>query len=342
MKARYEEESGDSVDSAGDAAIRLRVLAGEIYNAQCQLDWLRRQMFASTADGEYLDKLAEQRGITRRAASKARGTLTFSVNNTLSYAVFIPAGTTVSSDGSFPVRIVTTEDTELPENTYSVTVNAEAEQAGFIGNVSAGDAVVPVSVPSGIDAVRNSSAFTGGDDAETDDALRERVIASFYSRPNGMNASYYRQLAESVDGVDKAGIIERLNGDYTLGIYLCGRGGAVSDSVLNAARQVIEENRGVNVVVTVGRASPVLFDLTAEVTAKAGYSAEEVTNIITAAFTAFIGSLPAGGRLYLSNLGKCLMETGCIDNYEFDDSMQSRTISGAQYFENGEIEIEVV
>ncbi len=341
MKQSYENERGGEIDEAGDIAIRLRLLAGEIYNAKCEAEWLKRQLFASTACGEYLDYIAAQRGLSRRAATKSRGALTFSVEETVDHAISIPRGTTVSTGGASPVRVKTSADSELPANTYSVTVSAEAEEAGFAGNIIIGEAVVPVSMPSGVDSVINNSAFSGGDDAESDLALRERVLASFADRPNGMNAAYYRELAESVEGVEKAGVVERVNGVYTLGVYLCGRGGAVSNEVLQNAAAVIEANRAVNLQVTVDRAGPVDYDLDVTVKAKAGYSAAEVRQAVSAAFVSCVGSTPAGGKMYLSRLGKFLMDTGVIENYQFDSDMQNATVSAAHYFEVGDITIEV-
>ena len=95
MKERYEQESGFEVDEASDIAIRLKVLAGEIYNMQTTLDWTKRQMFAATATSENLDNLAAQRGLTRKAAVKATGQITFRLSETLNYAVPIPRGTVV-------------------------------------------------------------------------------------------------------------------------------------------------------------------------------------------------------------------------------------------------------
>ena len=80
MKRRYQEESGFEIDEASDVAIRLRVLAGEIYNMQTTLDWTKRQFFPETATGDYLGFLARQRGLERYPAAKAKGSLTFSVN----------------------------------------------------------------------------------------------------------------------------------------------------------------------------------------------------------------------------------------------------------------------
>jgi uncharacterized phage protein gp47/JayE len=60
MKAKYIEESGSEFLETSDIAIRLRVLAGEIYNAQTSLEWLKKQMFVNTASGENLDYLASE------------------------------------------------------------------------------------------------------------------------------------------------------------------------------------------------------------------------------------------------------------------------------------------
>ena len=66
MKNAYEHETGDSFNEVSDIAIRLKVLAGEIFKLQTNLEWWKRQMFAVSASGECLDKLASQRGIERK------------------------------------------------------------------------------------------------------------------------------------------------------------------------------------------------------------------------------------------------------------------------------------
>lgn len=61
MKAEYILQSRYEFDEASDCAIRMRVLAGEIFNAVSNAEWLKKQMFISTASGEYLDYFASQR-----------------------------------------------------------------------------------------------------------------------------------------------------------------------------------------------------------------------------------------------------------------------------------------
>lgn len=77
MKNVYEQETGDSFNEKSDIAIRLKVLAGEIFKVQTNLEWWKRQMFAVSASGECLDKLASQRGIERKKAMKSTGEITF-------------------------------------------------------------------------------------------------------------------------------------------------------------------------------------------------------------------------------------------------------------------------
>ena len=341
MKEKYEDESACEIDPASDIAIRLKVLAGEIYNAQCSLEWLKRQMFADTATGEYLDLLAQQRGITRRAAKKARGQLTFSVADTLDYPIEIPEGTVVATNGETPVRVYTTEPAVLPQATYSVNVNAEAEQPGYNGNIAAGTAEVPVNVPVGIDMVTND-VFIGGDDEESDKTLRDRIKESYLNRPNPANPAFFRQLALTVDGIDKAGTIDRYNGFGTVGVFVARKDYDVTDEALAEVNRVIQLNKPVGIYAVVNRANHLDYDLNVTVKAKPGYGQAEVIEKITNAFTDFIGSLNVGARLYLSNLGQYLFETGCIENYEFDMSMDNVDAGGAQFFRPGDVTIQVI
>ncbi len=342
MKDKYILESGSEFDEVSDIAIRLKVLAGEIYSMQTSLEWLKRQLFPSSASGEYLDRFAEQRGLERRAAVKAAGTLTFRVNETRSTAVTIPRGTVISTDTEVPVRVYTTENSELPANTYSVTVAAEAEQAGYRGNINAGTATIPVSMPSEIDSVTNQSPFRGGSDEESDTTLRERIRDSYIGRPNGMNAAYYIALALSVPGIAKAGVISKQRGAGTVNVYVSGTANStVSNEKLAEVQSIMNRERELNVDVLVAGATAREYDLDVAVTAKAGYETAEVTSMINAAFEAYLDSIPIGGRLYLSTLGKYLLDTGCIETYEFDMSMANTTAAGSKYFAPGDVNIEV-
>lgn len=342
MKNNYIESSGKNFDEASEIAVRMKVMAGEIFNAYSSLEWLKRQMFASSASGEYLDYIARERGIERRQATKAKGVLTFSVEEASSDPILIPRGTVVVTPGSNPLRFYTTEDAVLPLMTMSVSVNAEAEVAGFAGNILAGINFLPVSVPAEIVQIRNNSRFVGGADTETDSSLRERIKDTYYCVPNGMNKAYYQQLAKTVDGVKKVGVVSFARGAGTINVYVSGNEDDISQAVVDEVAQVIQSKREINLDVQVFAAVKSPYNLNVTVKAKAGYTQNDVTELIAQAFEEYLSTIPMGGKLYLSSLGKYLLETGCIENYEFDMSMTNAIVPGSQYFVSGETVIEVI
>lgn len=220
MKNAYEHETGDSFNEVSDIAIRLKVLAGEIFKLQTNLEWWKRQMFAVSASGECLDKLASQRGIERKKAMKSTGEITFNISQPCSHDIIIPKGCVVATADLVPIRFVTTEDEEISAGNTLVSVYAEAEQAGSNGNIGLGCAVVPVSVPTEIETVTNREKFTGGCDAETDDELRKRIRDTYINTSNGTNAAYYEQLALTVDGVAKASAVGKVRGVGTVNVRM--------------------------------------------------------------------------------------------------------------------------
>lgn len=74
MKSEFSAKSKYDFDEASDAAIRMRVLAGEIFNAMTNIEWLKNQMFVATASGEYLDylHLKEDLSVNRRRKRRVK------------------------------------------------------------------------------------------------------------------------------------------------------------------------------------------------------------------------------------------------------------------------------
>ncbi|MFQ7061561.1 MAG: hypothetical protein ACLRQY_02295 [[Clostridium] leptum] len=60
MQDQFQELAGFPADDASDIGIRLKVLAGELFSACTNLDWLKRQVFPQTAQGIQLDYHAQQ------------------------------------------------------------------------------------------------------------------------------------------------------------------------------------------------------------------------------------------------------------------------------------------
>jgi uncharacterized protein (DUF2164 family) len=144
------------------------------------------------ADDEYLDLMASQPGINmeRIEGVEATGTVTFTINSTLSEELLIPEGTIVTSDTGLDFETVT-DNTILPGE-LSRDCMVEAIDVGVDGNIPANSILSEVD---GFDAVEgftvsNSEPFMGGLDYEEDDAFRERILEQM-SLPKFGSKNYY-------------------------------------------------------------------------------------------------------------------------------------------------------
>ena len=199
MRGTFAQRAGFVPSEGCDSAVRLYALAAELQSLLMQADWVLDQSFPQTAQGMYLDYHAETRGITRAAAEKAVGTLRFAAADKVTAACPIEKGTVcMTAEG---VRFETTEDAAIAVGSQWVDVPAQAVEAGAGGNVIAGTVTLLSAMPVGVVQCTNPAAFSGGCDAESDEALRGRVLASYQRLPNGANAAYYEQEAMRYPGV---------------------------------------------------------------------------------------------------------------------------------------------
>ena len=188
MLAAYAKRRGGQLEEDCELAVRLWAAAAQIQALEAQAEWVLGQSFPQTAAGVYLDRHAAVRNMTRQGASRAVGSLTFTLANAQTGAVRIETGTVCMTEGA--VRFRTTEDGVIPAGELSVTVAAEAVEPGSGGNVGAGAVHVLTACPVAVQSVTNGAAFTGGLSEETDEELRQRVLDSFQRLPNGANAAW--------------------------------------------------------------------------------------------------------------------------------------------------------
>ncbi|MBQ8539016.1 MAG: baseplate J/gp47 family protein [Ruminococcus sp.] len=322
MVEKYEELSGFSINSESDIMLRLKVLAGEIYNSTTACEFLKRQMFLSTASGEYLDKHAFTRGLYRKQAVKAKGEVTFYRSVINSTDVVIQKGTVVSTAGPQIRQFVTLETVTMLKDTGSVTAKAQAIEGGASYNVIKDTVTVLVTPPIGVTGVKNQMAFTGGSDEESDEELRERVLYSYRDISNGTNAVYYKRLAESVEGVYSASIVSRARGAGTLNVYVCGKGeeASLNKEHIEKVQKVLDENRELNVDILVVYALPLKVSFNLNLCVKDGYSFDEVSAEITQKLRDYIDSLGVGRPALLCEMGEIIFHTQGVKNYEFIDA----------------------
>ena len=136
------------------------------------------------------------------------------------------------------VRFETTEDATIAVGSQWADVPAQAVEAGTGGNVIAGTVTLLSAMPVGVVQCTNPAAFSGGCDAESDEALRGRVLGSYQRLPNGANAAYYEQEAMRYPGVAAAKAVGRARGIGTVNVVIATHAG-VPDAALLAAVETV-------------------------------------------------------------------------------------------------------
>lgn len=315
MKAEYTRLSGIIPSEVSDITLRMRVLAGEIYNSMVNVQWLKNQMFPDTATGEFLDYHGVQRGIERRESSKAVGEVVFSRLVVTVKDTVIPAGTVVATQGENPVYFETVEEVIIPKTTYTTQAQVRATKAGIEGNVPSGKIAVIVTPVSGVQTVTNPDPCVSGAEREGDESLRARIKESFRAPSNGTNCSYYKTAAQQIPSVASAGVVPRGRGAGTVDVYVSADGKQVSDEVLSMVQEKLSALREVNVDVRAYKAvlTPVNIYLSVEVAD--GYEFEDVKRSCEKALYEYIASRGVGGNVLLTEAGDCVYHTEGVKEY---------------------------
>ncbi len=236
MQNAFFEYSGENAALLSDIGARFQTVASELFNIVCYSDFALRQSFVHSATGDYLERHAALRGIQRKTASKAYGALTFYAAQPAEQDITVPAHTVCSVAGEPYIQFETTEAGVIPAGEESVTVAAQALEAGSAYNAKANTVTVTVNPPGYIDSVTNEEAFQGGWDDESDEALRKRILSSYRVPPTGLSTRSMEECVLQLGEVLDCHIVPQ--GSSALDVYLKTKTGTVSaaleDSVENA------------------------------------------------------------------------------------------------------------
>lgn len=174
------------------------VLAQMVTGLYGYLDFIVKQAIPYTATGTYLARWAAFWGVSRVAATKATGTITFTGQTGSSVAVDSLVATPSGVQFKLDVGVVVASGT--------VDASVTAVVAGASGNLDATTTVSLVSAQAGIDgaAVVAAGGTSGGADEETDASLRERMLSRIQQPPHGGALADYVSWAREVAGVTRA------------------------------------------------------------------------------------------------------------------------------------------
>lgn len=178
------------------------------------LNQVQLAAYVQTATGQALDYLAVIAGLTRYPASAAVRLGIFDMA--------VPIGSRYSTINgadsiNFQATAATTGKTE-GDYYYQLT----AETPGSIGNEYTGP-ILPITAIPGLNSAQITDILVPGDDEESDEDFRARIIEALNDRPFGGNIASYRTYIMDIDGVGAVQVYPTWNG-----------GGTVKCSVLGA------------------------------------------------------------------------------------------------------------
>lgn len=188
------------------------VFGGAVHLLYDFLEYMKDQLFISTADTRYLERQGGEYGIFRSYGSKSTGSLTATgVNGTV-----IAEGTRFQS--LLGVTYVSTAAATIAGGVATVAVDAEA--VGSAGDQSAGSALTFISPLPGVNSsvIVDSGGLINGEDSESDDDLRNRVLTRKRQPPSGGTETDYQVWAMEVSGVTRAWTFPQLYGNGTIGV----------------------------------------------------------------------------------------------------------------------------
>jgi uncharacterized phage protein gp47/JayE len=189
------------------------VQAGVAHELYGRLDWILKQVFPDTADGENLDRWSQIWGVLRKAAVPAQGYVTI----------------TGTPGTEFDAGLVwARSDTAEFKNDTGGTIGIDgtviilftADLAGTAGITEAGDTLTLTTPTPGIDSAATVGplGLTGGADEETDADLLSRLLQRIQNPPHGGALSDYVGWLLELAGVTRAWGFSWAMGPGTVGL----------------------------------------------------------------------------------------------------------------------------
>lgn len=292
MKVCYEMNSTEKLQEGSAYAKLMEAFAAELYALYCYGEYVKNQSFVQTAEGEYLDKLAELRGLERKKAEKASGEIVFFLNDVAETDINFDKGIICSVRERPYLQFVTTEDGVISAGSRYACAKAEAISEGAEYNVAKYEISVMVNAPAGIARAYNSKPFTGGYDTEDDESLRWRLKNFLIYHPNGVSPQFLENIVLNLDFVSDCHIA-RASEFGKLIVYVSTKAGGITDeqkeeitealSVSELFISTVEiyeaENKLIDIFYKIGKSANADMEAMREKLAKIASGTSQITRI---------------------------------------------------------------
>jgi uncharacterized phage protein gp47/JayE len=202
-------------------------------------------------------------------------------------------------------------------------VDVKAVESGAVGNVPAG-AINQLMAPiTGVTAVTNPEATSGGAPEESDNALIARYIEQVQRPPDTGNKNDYIRWAKEVDGVGDAVCLPLWNGPGTVKVIIVDSTGApAGENIIQQVQEYISPEPGagegrapIGANVTVTAPIMIIIDVSATLTYVEGYDPATVRADVETAIEALVKELKIGEDVRYTAIGNAIFDTLGVADY---------------------------
>lgn len=296
-----------NVAADGDYAIRANATGAAIEGIYQRLQWIKRQIFADEADEAYVERHASLRGLFRKAATVASGTITFSGT----VGSNVPVGTEVKTAGG--IAFVTTVSGDVGGG-GAVTLAAQAGAAGSAGNQAAATALTLTAAPPGILSTASIASMTAGTDRETIASLLSRLLFVLRNPPCGGALHDYYTWAMNVPGVTAAYPYGNRRRNGTVDVAILTEGGMPGAPLIAEVQEYIDTQRPATAEILVLAPTGVAVNFSADLVLDAGYTLGDTGAVIDPKLAAYFATFKPGDTFFLKRASGIISDTaGVID-----------------------------
>ena len=292
----------DAATPFNNVVVTSQVMAAAQAEDFARLDFVGRQAFAVTAEGTWLDLLANQYGLTRRPASAGSGHVLITTTDAAVFpagCTFLRAdGWTYASTGAY--SLTGPGSVSIPVLAVSNTpaaIGGSSDGTGTASNAAPGTplSIGPESTGPGLNgssAIVDADGITLGGDVETDGGfystslatLRGRLLFRLRNPPSGGAAFDYVQWCSSIPGVTRVYVERRWRGSGTVRVFpifddLFAFTGGVADSThIDAVAQYLQTV--IPATAIVHTAAPVIFSIDVTTSGLTPATAAQAQNVL--------------------------------------------------------------
>ncbi|CAM3085230.1 Uncharacterized phage protein gp47/JayE [Lactobacillus bombicola] len=215
-----------TLTSNSNFGIIIRIMAWRLTEQSQEAQMVYYAAYVSTATDTALDRIGANMSITRKVATPAMG----EIQITTEEEYLIQAGEQFETEDGIVFNLINdTVTVKQADNTWQATGIVQADETGSFSNVMAGTVTVVSNPDDNIDTVINPQAMHGGQDDETDEEYRRRIIIESSANPSA-TVNGIKSALLNVSGVRGVGFVENPKGQtdsygnppYSVHIYTLG------------------------------------------------------------------------------------------------------------------------